>query len=564
MYFGFVQTVKTDAKKDPVKAVVTETAKKPIRREKGGQGAKSPIKSKLRPKKAVVEGIQPVSPSKETVQMLDAVQNALGIDQITRVSNAVVQGNSQETNDEVVKVDTKSEKKEAKKRKRAGSEGRSEKASTPRASKRKRLSDAGDKTSETSNSKAARKKSLTTDQIMSAVVSASAAHISGTTATTDNGDIMQVEDLKTELKGPQGDEGQDPAKCIETDTISSDHELEKSKNNTSEIIHSPTVDETHVGNIEVDAPTKNSEGETLCSVIEPHSSVSERTPGAPDSSNAQHPPDPISVKVPFTNFEAISFADIARGKTLNVSSELSAKTVDGTEKDLGPEVVDLPRDHLINSIIGNDEDMPVLRPETSSSTAASRSDSFAERMQSIDEDVSSNSNHSTLPPAPVLNKELAAATTFANGIQKGSPDKSTVTTGQGLIVLADEVDNVTSENIVSVRGRSDSLSVHSCGSGSQSDKIKTLDDVSIHGKDELSNPDLAESEFNDTHSSDSSDCSLDFGDADIEKYAEDCIRFVSSNVSASTVRCSTFKLLFQLRLFKILIVVVNLNFRFLK
>lgn len=125
----------------------------------------------------------------------------------------------------------------------------------------------------------------------------------------------------------------------------------------------------------------------------------------------------------------------------------------------------------------NDEDMPVLKPEASSSAAVSRSESFAERMESIDEDVSNSSNHSIVPQhAPVLSKEAAPAR--ANGVVKVFMDCNTVSVSSESTVI-DEDEQLgelpmiegEEEGIGMRRDRSDSLSMRSCGSGSPSEKI---------------------------------------------------------------------------------------------
>lgn len=214
------------------------------------------------------------------------------------------------------------------------------------------------------------------------------------------------------------------------------------------------------------------------------------------------------------------------------------------------------------SLPSNDEDMPILKPQTSSSVVGSRSNSASDRLKSVDEeDVSnsnSNSNHSTIPSAPVLLKE---ATTFEDKVPRQSPEQgpsnkasmATVEFESDAAAALDKlpyIDEDDEDNVIrrTRRDRSDSLSMRSCGSGSQSEKIKgleepaagthnsTKEDEDCAPNDNDNNECLTDSDSNDSLWSEFSELAAQVSEnTDGVKFKEDCIRFIKTKVSANSV-----------------------------
>lgn len=275
----------------------------------------------------------------------------------------------------------------------------------------------------------------------------------------------------------------------------------------------------------------------------------------------------ILATAPFSFFncqEAVTFADLAKGTA--TIPKVGKSTIEfipenspiAEESTVEPEVEER-QEEGVNSVklpnLTNDEDMPVLKPEASSSAAVSRSESFAERMESIDEDVSNSSNHSIVPQhAPVLSKEAAPAR--ANRVVKVPMDCNTVSvSSESTVIDQDEqlgelpMIEGEEEGIGMRRDRSDSLSMRSCGSGSPSEKIKTLDDIASKDKEKpgLSDDDddeddqdqecLPDSDSNDSLMSEFSELAAQLSEkTDGVKFKEECIRFLTTKVSANSVR----------------------------
>lgn len=258
---------------------------------------------------------------------------------------------------------------------------------------------------------------------------------------------------------------------------------------------------------------------------------------------------------PLFQCEVPSFADIANSSALQIpalDTEVATSIAKPTEsrqvETNAPVVVGITEVFDLPITGNNDEEMPVLRPETSSSAAASRSDSFAERFASVDEDMEGNSNHSTLPSAPILSKEEIAAASFVNGFLQIPPKTSKASSigstvpepdhENELMPLVEGDDEGEHADALRLRrDRSDSLSVRSCGSGSPSEKIKALEDSAVKEARTMPGNDfLVDSDSNDSLMSEFSELAAQLSQkTDGIKFKEECLRFITTKVSSNSV-----------------------------
>lgn len=220
------------------------------------------------------------------------------------------------------------------------------------------------------------------------------------------------------------------------------------------------------------------------------------------------------------------------------------------------------------SMLCKDEDMPILKPQTSSSSASRTEGSPAPPDVTItqntvdDQSVHNlNGNASSTPyEAPVLFKafELESDTGMENSLIADTNTEESIqenirrhSAENVLSSAADELNKlpmIDDDAIArSRRDRSDSLSMRSCGSGSQSEKLQGLAEdttvSAINVKDAVANALLcnehldSDSDSNESLLSEFSELAAQVSEkTDAVKFKEDCLRFISTKISANSVR----------------------------